>query len=133
MTVDIIREDLAEKKRKKRIVMAAAAAGAILLITLGLSQLKPAAPTVEKSTIWMDTVKRGPMVRQVRGPGRWSSSLPEIRVVSAATEGRVERLRVEPGALVQPDTVILEMSNPELQRDALDAEAGHEGRPRRSS
>ena len=58
--MDIIREDLSEKKRKKRILMAAAAAGAILLITLGLSKLKPAAPTVEKSTIWMDTVKRGP-------------------------------------------------------------------------
>jgi len=120
--VDIIREDLSEKKRKKRIVMAAAAAGAILLITLGLSKLKPAAPTVEKSTIWMDTVKRGPMVRQVRGPGSLIVESSGIRVLSAATEGRVERLLVEPGALVQPDTVILEMSNPELQRDALDAE-----------
>jgi HlyD family secretion protein len=120
--VDIIREDLSEKKRKKRIVMAAAAAGAILLITLGLSRLKPAAPTVEKSTIWMDTVKRGPMVRQVRGPGSLVVESSGIRVLSAATEGRVERLLVEPGALVQPDTVILEMSNPELQRDALDAE-----------
>ena len=102
--------------------MAAAAAGAILLITLGLSKLKPAAPTVEKSTIWMDTVKRGPMVRQVRGPGSLVVESSGIRVLSAATEGRVERLLVEPGALVQPDTVILEMSNPELQRDALDAE-----------
>ena len=120
--MDIIREDLSEKKRKKRIVMAAAAAGAILLITLGLSKLKPAAPTVEKSTIWMDTVKRGPMVRQVRGPGSLIVESSGIRVLSAATEGRVERLLVEPGALVQPDTVILEMSNPELQRDALDAE-----------
>jgi len=120
--VDIIREDLSEKKRKKRIVMAAAAAGAILLITLGLSKLKPAAPTVEKSTIWMDTVKRGPMVREVRGPGSLVVESSGIRVLSAATEGRVERLLVEPGALVQPDTVILEMSNPELQRDALDAE-----------
>ena len=120
--MDIIREDLSEKKRKKRIVMAAAAAGAILLITLGLSKLKPAAPTVEKSTIWMDTVKRGPMVRQVRGPGSLVVESSGIRVLSAATEGRVERLLVEPGALVQPDTVILEMSNPELQRDATDAE-----------
>ncbi len=102
--------------------MAAAAAGAILLITLGLSKLKPAAPTVEKSTIWMDTVKRGPMVRQVRGPGALVVESSGIRVLSAATEGRVERLLVEPGALVQPDTVILEMSNPELQRDATDAE-----------
>jgi HlyD family secretion protein len=120
--VDIIREDLSEKKRKKRIITAAAAAGAILLITLGLSRLKPAAPTVEKSTVWMDTVKRGPMVRQVRGPGSLVVESSGIRVLSAATEGRVERLLLEPGALVQPDTVILEMSNPELQRDAADAE-----------
>jgi HlyD family secretion protein len=120
--VDIIREDISEKKRKKRIITAAAAAGAILLITLGLSRLKPAAPTVEKSTVWMDTVKRGPMVRQVRGPGALVVESSGIRVLSAATEGRVERLLLEPGALVQPDTVILEMSNPELQRDAADAE-----------
>ncbi len=121
--MDIIREDVSEKKRKKRIVMAVAGAGAILLITLGLSRLKPAAPTVEKSTVWMDTVKRGPMVRQVRGPGSLVVESSGIRVLSAATEGRVERLLLEPGALVQPDTVILEMSNPELHRDALDAEA----------
>ena len=120
--MDIIREDIAEKKRRKRIVMAAAGAAAILLITLGLSRLKPAAPTVEKSTIWMDTVKRGPMLRQVRGPGSLVVESSGIRVLSAQTDGRVERLLLEPGAIVQPDTVILEMSNPELQRDALDAE-----------
>ncbi len=120
--MDIIREDISEKKRKKRIVMAAAGAAAILLITLGLSKLKPAAPTVEKSTVWMDTVKRGPMLRQVRGPGSLVVESSGIRVLSSATDGRVERLLLEPGAVVQPDTVILEMSNPELQRDALDAE-----------
>ena len=120
--MDIIREDISEKKRRKRIVMAAAGAAAILLITLGLSRLKPAAPTVEKSTIWMDTVKRGPMLRQVRGPGALVVESSGIRVLSAQTDGRVERLLLEPGAIVQPDTVILEMSNPMLQRDALDAE-----------
>jgi len=120
--VDIIREDISEKKRRKRIVMAAVGAAAILLITLGLSRLKPAAPTVEKSTIWMDTVKRGPMLRQVRGPGSLVVESSGIRVLSAATDGRVERLLLEPGAIVQADTVILEMSNPTLQRDALDAE-----------
>ncbi len=120
--MDIIREDISEKKRRKRIVMAAVGAAAILLITLGLSRLKPAAPTVEKSTIWMDTVKRGPMLRQVRGPGSLVVESSGIRVLSAATDGRVERLLLEPGAIVQADTVILEMSNPTLQRDALDAE-----------
>ena len=119
--VDILREDIAEKKRKRRVVIAAASAVAILLITLGLSRLKPAAPTVEKSAIWMDTVKRGPMLRQVRGPG---TLVPEeIRYISAATEGRVERLVILPGAPVKPDSILIEMSNPELEREALDAES----------
>jgi len=119
--VDIVREDFAEKRRKKRLIIAGAAASAILLITLGLSRLKPAAPTVEKSTVWMDTVKRGPMLRQVRGPG---TLVPEeIRFISAATDGRVERLVILPGALVTPDSVLIELSNPELERDALDAES----------
>ena len=120
-TVDIIREDLAQKRRKKRLIIGAASAAGILLITLGLSQLKPAAPSVEKSTVWMDTVKRGPMLRQVRGPGTLVPQ--EIRFVSAATEGRVERLVILPGAPVKPDSILIEMSNPELEREALDAES----------
>jgi HlyD family secretion protein len=119
--VDIIREDLSEKRRKKRIVFAVAGAAAILLITLGLSRLKPAAPTVEKSTVWMDTVKRGPMVRQVRGPG---TLVPvEIRWISADTVARVERQVILPGTPVKPDSILLEMSNPSVEREALDAEA----------
>jgi HlyD family secretion protein len=119
--VDIAREDFAEKKKKRRIVIAAASAAGILLITLGLSRLKPAAPAVEKSAIWMDTVKRGPMLRQVRGPG---TLVPEeIRFISAATDGRVERLVILPGAVVKPDSILIEMSNPVLERDALDAES----------
>ena len=84
--MDIIREDVSEKRRKKRLVLAAAGAVAVLLITLGLSRLKPAAPTVEKSTVWMDTVKRGPMLRQVRGPGTLVPQ--EIRFISAETNAR---------------------------------------------
>jgi len=120
--VDIIREDLAEKKKKRRIVIATASAVGILLITLGLSRLKPAAPTVDKSAIWKDTVKRGEMLRQVRGPG---TLVPEeVRYISAATDGRIERLVRLPGSVpVQPDTILLEMSNPVLEREALDAES----------
>jgi HlyD family secretion protein len=119
--VDIVREDLSAQRRKKRLVIAAAGGATILLITLGLSRLKPAAPTVEKSTVWMDMVKRGPMLRQVRGPG---TLVPmEIRFLSAATEGRVERLVILPGAKVEPDSILLEMSNPSLEREALDAES----------
>jgi len=119
--VDIIREDVSEKRRKKRLVLAAVGAVAVLLITLGLSKLKPAAPSVEKSTVWMDTVKRGPMLRQVRGPG---TLVPEeIRYISAETNGRVERLVILPGAPVKPDSILIEMSNPEVERQALDAES----------
>ena len=119
--MDIVREDISEKKKKRRIVVAVAAAAGILLITLGLSRLKPAAPSVDKSAIWMDTVKRGPMLRQVRGPG---TLVPvEIRYISAATDGRVERLVILPGAPVKPDSILIEMSNPVLERDALDADS----------
>ncbi len=119
--MDIVREDFAEKKKKRRIVIAAAAAAGILLITLGLSRLKPAAPTVDKSAVWMDTVKRGSMLRQVRGPG---TLVPEeIRFITAETDGRVERLVILPGAPVRPDSILIEMSNPVVERDALDAES----------
>ncbi len=103
-------------------ILAAGAVGAALLLTLGLSRLKPAAPTVEKSTVWVDTVKQGPMLRQVRGPGSLVPEAEGIRVISTATDGRIERLLVQPGAVVNPDTVLLTLSNPELERDALDAQ-----------
>jgi HlyD family secretion protein len=119
--VDIIREDYAQKKKKKQLILAAIGAVAVLAVTLGLSRLKPAAPTVDKGTLWMDKVKRGPMLRQVRGPGSLVVESSGIRVLSAATDGRVERLLLEPGAKVTPDTVLLEMSNPELEKDALDS------------
>jgi HlyD family secretion protein len=120
--VDIVREDFAAQKKKRRLVIAAGAAAGILLITLGLSRLKPAAPSVDKSAIWMDTVKRGSMLRQVRGPG---TLVPEdIRFVSAETDGHIEKLvRLPGGTPVQPDTILIEMSNPVLERDALDAES----------
>jgi HlyD family secretion protein len=119
--MDIIREDLSLQRRRKRLILIGVAAVAALLITLGLSQLKPAAPSVEKSTVWTDTVKRGPMLRQVRGPG---TLVPEeIRFLSASTEGRVERLVLLPGAPVKPDSILLEMSNFELESQALEAES----------
>jgi HlyD family secretion protein len=98
------------------------AAGIILvpLITWGLSTLKPAAPTVEKATVWPDTVKRGPMLIQVRGLG---TLVPEeILWIPATTDGRVVRRFVLPGSPVTADTVVLELTNPELEQLALDAE-----------
>lgn len=88
--------------------------------TVGLSQLKPAAPSIERSTLWIDEVVRGEMLRQVRGNG---SLVPEdLRIVSAMTAGRVERVEVRPGARVEPATVLLQLSNPDVQLQALDAQ-----------
>jgi HlyD family secretion protein len=116
--VDIARGP--EVKRRKRIrqsVYAVSALTVIILITIGVSRLKPAAPTVDRQTVWIDQVKRGPMVRQVRGSG---TLVPEeIRWIPATTQGRVERIILRSGAQVTPTTVILELSNPELQQSAL--------------
>src|SRR5436853_7896016 len=80
----------------------------------------PAAPTVERSTVWIDTVKRGSVLRQVRGLG---TLVPvEIQWIPAITEGRVDKIRELPGTQVKPDTVILELSTPQLQQETLDAE-----------
>jgi len=121
-SVDIARPDLLEKKKKRRLVWGAAVAVAVALLTLGVSRLKPAAPTVERATVVIDTVKRGEMVREVRGLG---TLVPEeIRWIPALTEARVERLVLLPGTgKVTPDSVILELSNPELEMQALDAES----------
>ena len=119
--MDIPRPGVARQKRIRRTLYGAMAAFAILLITLGLSRLKPAAPTVERATVWIDQVKRGPMLRQVRGLG---TLVPEeIRWIPALTPGRVERIVTLPGTALTPDTVILELSNPELENQAKEAES----------
>jgi len=117
--MDIPRPDVAAKKRKRRIITISAVVFGVILATIGLSRLKPAVPSVDRSTVWIDTVKRGPMVRQVRGLG---TLVPEdIRWIPANTEGRVEKIIVWPGTHVEPDTIILELSSPELDQAAHDA------------
>jgi HlyD family secretion protein len=107
-------------RRLRRILLGVVVAGIIGVISVGVSRLKPAAPTVERATVWIDTVKRGPMLRQVRGLG---TLVPEeIRWIPAVTDGRVERRLVQPGAVVRADTVLIELSNPVVQQAALEAE-----------
>ena len=119
--VDIARPDLLEKKKKRRIAWGAAIATGVLALTVGVSRLKPAAPTVERASVVIDTVKRGEMVREVRGIG---TLVPEeIRWIPAVTNARVERLVLLPGTKVAADSVILELSNPELEMQALEAES----------
>lgn len=101
---------VARARRNRRIIWTVVAVVALSTVTYLLSRLKPAAPSVERATVWVDTVKRGPMVRNVRGLG---TLVPEdIRWIPAATAGRVERVLVRPGAVVTPDTIVLELSNP---------------------
>ena len=104
--------------------MGAGALAVIGLITFGISRLKPAAPSVDRATVWIDTVKRGPMLRQVRGAG---TLVPEeIRWIPATTQGRVENILLRPGATVTPQTVILELSNPELQQSVREAQLAYQ-------
>lgn len=108
------------KKNLRRASLVLLVIVALALVTYGVSRLKPAAPSVDRATVWVDTVKRGPMLRQVRGPG---TLVPEeVRVVAAATEGRVERINVQPGTEVTAGTVLLELVNPTIAQEAIDAE-----------
>jgi HlyD family secretion protein len=119
--MDIARPHIAKQKRRRRILFASGGLLALIVITVALSHLKPAVPSVDRSTVWVDTVKRGPMVREVRGLG---TLVPEeIRWIPANTEGRVEKIVVRPGTQVKADTVILELSSPELEQAAHDAES----------
>jgi HlyD family secretion protein len=115
--VDIARE---KKPDRKRFLYIGGGLGLVVLLTVGLSRLKPASPSVEQGTLWMDTVRQGPMVREVRGPG---SLVPEhIRWVSAVTPGRVEKKPIQPGERVTAGTILLELSNPDVQIQLLQAQ-----------
>lgn len=116
--MDIIREQ--KPKGKKRAVQISAGVLVLILITWGLSSLKPAAPTVDRATIWTDTVQRGTMVRAVRGNG---TLVPEqMRWITAVTAGRVEQRHLQPGAVIEANTIILSLSNPDVEVQLLQSE-----------
>jgi HlyD family secretion protein len=117
--VDIPRPDQSRKRKIRRAIYGGITAIVIIGITVAVSRLKPAAPSVDRAAVWIDQVKRGPMLRQVRGSG---TLVPEdIQWIPATTQGRVERIVLRPGAKVTPDSVVLELSNPNLQQAVLDA------------
>ena len=118
--MDIQRPSNARAKKIRRIAYLGVALVSAAGVTYGVSRLRPAAPSVDKATIWTDEVKRGPMLREVRGIG---TLIPEdIRWIPAQTDSRIDRIVIHPGATVQPGSVILELTNPELQREVLDAQ-----------
>jgi HlyD family secretion protein len=119
--MDKPRTGFAEKQRVRRMFMLVGAVAAIILVTLGIRTIEPAAPPVRRETLWIDTVKRGAMVLEVRGPG---TLVPvDIRVISAPVEGRVERIPALPGAPVEADTVLLELADPEVEQAAVEAQS----------
>ncbi|MGD0308109.1 MAG: HlyD family efflux transporter periplasmic adaptor subunit [Acidobacteriota bacterium] len=118
--MDIPRIGQARKRRIRWTIYGVLCLSAIGGISWYVTKLKPAAPSVERATVWVNTVKRGAIVLDVRGPG---TLVPlEIRWVAAQASGRLERRLVEPGTRVKADTVLLELSNPDLQQDVLTAE-----------
>jgi HlyD family secretion protein len=117
--VDIARPDSSKRKRNRRLIYAASGLVVVLVLGVGISRLEPAAPGVDRSTLWIDKVQRGPLLRQVRGTG---TLIPEdSRWIPAATSGRVEQIIVRPGSEVEADTIILELSNPTLEQELQDA------------
>jgi HlyD family secretion protein len=119
--MDIQRPDQSKAKRKKRIVYGAVAVLALVGITIVLGRLKPAAPTVDRTVVLIDTVKRGEMRREVHGLG---TLVPEeIRWIAARTQGRVDRIVLRPGAVVTPDSVIVQLMNPDVDQAAANADS----------
>jgi HlyD family secretion protein len=125
--MDISRPDIKRKKTRRQIVV-----GILVLLVLGgvgfaVSRLKPAAPSVERGTVWTDTVKRGPMLRQVRGLGTLTPREDSIELIPTQTDATVVRIRVLPGTTVTPDTILMDLSDPQLQQELLNAQLALKG------
>jgi HlyD family secretion protein len=127
MTMDISRPDLKAKKRKRQAWTIAIGVVVLAVVTFLVMRLKPAAPTVDRSVVWTDVVKRGPLVRQVRGLGTLVPREDAIRQIPAQTEATVVRILVLPGSNVKPDTILLELADPQATQQALDAELALKG------
>jgi RND family efflux transporter MFP subunit len=119
--MDISRPDIRKRKLRYRLTLAAIGLTLIVIGAWFILRLKPAVPTVD-SAVWTDTVKRGPFLRQVRGPGSLVAREDRIRLIPAETEATVVRIRVLPGARVEPETVLMDLVDPELQQQLLDAQ-----------
>jgi len=119
--MDKPRAGYSEKRRTRRTILLTIGAVAVALVSYGIAQLKPADPTVDASSLIFGKVQRGEMVREVRGPGQLVPV--DVRTIAAPLEGRVERIPSLPGVTVTPDTVLVEMTSPEIEQNAFDAES----------
>ncbi|MGA2169687.1 MAG: RND transporter, partial [Terracidiphilus sp.] len=124
-SMDIARPDLKQKKMRQYAIWAGVAALVLTVGVVAVLRLKPAAPTVDRSTIWPDTVKRGPMIRQVRGStGSLVPREDSIELIPAQTDATVVRIRVLPGTEVTPDTILMDLTDPQLEQELLNAQLG---------
>jgi HlyD family secretion protein len=121
-SMDISRPDLKLRKRRRTLTFAALGVAALAVAAFFLLRLKPAMPPVERSSVWTDVVKRGELIRQVRGPGSLVPREDRIRLIPAQTEATVVRIRVLPGAHVTADTVLMDLVDPQLEQELLDAQ-----------
>jgi HlyD family secretion protein len=119
--MDISRPDIKKKKMRRQLVIGGCAIVALAVIAFFVTRLKPAAPEVDRATVWTDTVKRGPLLRQVRGPGTLVAREDKIRVIPAETEATISRIRVLPGTQVKADTIIMDMVDPTVDQQMMDA------------
>ncbi len=120
--MDIARPEFKRQKRRRQAVLIVIVVIVVAAVALGVSRLKPAAPSVERGTVWTDTVKRGSMLRQVHGLGSLIPSQDSVRQIPAETEATVVRIRMLPGSQVKADSILVEMSNPQVEQAAVDAQ-----------
>ena len=119
--MDIARPELKQRKRRRQIITSAIVAVVVIIITVIVYRLRPAAPSVDRGTVYTDTVRRGSMLRQVRGIGSLVPSQESVLQIPAETDATVVRIRMLPGSLVKPETIIMDMSNPQVEQAAVDA------------
>jgi HlyD family secretion protein len=120
-SMDIARPDIKRKKNRQQILVGGVVLVVLAVVGVIVFRLKPASPTVERGTVWTDAVKRGPMLRQVRGNGTLVPREDRLRLIPSQTDGTVVRILVLPGAQVKPDTVIMELASPQVVQEAQDA------------
>jgi HlyD family secretion protein len=125
--MDIARPDIKQKKLRRNAAWIGIGLVVVAAAAVGVYRLKPAAPEVDASTIWPDTVKRGPMIRQVRGLGTLVPREDSIELIPAQTDATVVRIRVLPGTKVTPDTVLMDLADPQLQQELLSAQLALKG------
>ena len=125
--MDISRPDIKKKKRRSQILWGAVAVVVVAALAFFVTRLKPALTPVDKATIWTDSVKRAPLIVQVRGPGTLVPREDSIELIPAQTDATVVRIRVLPGTRVTPDTILMDLADPPLQQQLLSAEQALKG------